>query len=120
MHHLNPQILREYDIRGQFGETLCAQDVFAFGHKFAQYLRGLGKKSIVIGRDGRLSSPELIEALIEGLMLGGLAITNVGLGPTPMIYFALKHRQKDAAIMVTASHNPAGDNGLKMGLYDRS
>jgi phosphomannomutase len=118
-HTFNAAILREYDIRGEVGKTLFEEDALALGRKFGLNLLQMGKKSICVGRDGRLTSPTLASALIEGLKEVGLEITNLGVGPTPMTYFGLKHLGVDAAIMVTGSHNPAPDNGFKIALQNR-
>jgi phosphomannomutase len=118
-HTFNPVILREYDIRGEVGKTLFEADALALGRKFGSYLRQLGKKSVCVGRDGRLTSPMLASALIDGLQEMGMDVTDLGIGPTPMTYFALKHLQLDAGIMVTGSHNPAPDNGFKITLQGR-
>lgn len=118
-HSFNPAILREYDIRGEVGKTLFEEDALALGRKFGSNLIQMGKKTICVGRDGRLTSPALATALISGLEEVGLDVTDLGVGPTPMTYFGLKHLGVDAAIMVTGSHNPAPDNGFKMALQTR-
>ena len=119
MYSLNPKILREYDIRGTFDASLKEEDASAIGRRFAGMMRTQGFTNICVGRDGRLSSPVLAESLIKGLIEGGINVINVGIGPTPMLYFAVKHLKADAGIMVTGSHNPPQDNGFKMTLYDR-
>jgi len=113
-HHFHPTILRAYDIRGIVGETLFAEDAFAIGLGFAQNLRQQGGRHVVVGRDGRLSSPELSQALAEGLVAGGMKVSDIGTGPTPKLYFADLHLNADAAIQVTGSHNPPTHNGFKM------
>lgn len=118
-HTFNPAILREYDIRGEVGKTLFEADALALGRKFGLALRQLGKETLCVGRDGRLTSPTLASALIEGLLEAGLEVTDLGIGPTPMTYYGLKKLGVDAAIMVTGSHNPAPDNGFKMALQTR-
>jgi len=119
LYTLNPKILREYDIRGTFGKTLTVEDAMALGLRFAEMMRLQNLKTVCVGRDGRLSSPVLIEALIKGLVEGGANVKDIGTGPTPMIYFGVKHLKTDAGIMVTGSHNPPEDNGFKMTLYSR-
>lgn len=119
MYSLNPKILREYDIRGTFDASLKEEDASALGRRFAGMMRTQGFTNICVGRDGRLSSPVLAESLIKGLIEGGINVINVGIGPTPMLYFAVKHLKADSGIMVTGSHNPPQDNGFKMTLYDR-
>jgi phosphomannomutase len=118
-HAFNSTILREYDIRGEVGKTLFEADALALGKKFGVYLRQSGKSTICIGRDGRLTSPVLTASLINGLLWAGLNVTDLGIGPTPMLYYGLKTLKTDAGIMVTGSHNPAPDNGFKIVLQDR-
>ena len=119
-HQFNPTLLREYDIRGQVGKNLHESDARALGLSFGTYLRKQGGRTICVGYDGRHTSPALSDALIEGLMKTGLAVENIGLGPSPMLYFAVKDRKADAGIMVTGSHNPPDYNGFKMMLQKSS
>jgi phosphomannomutase len=113
-HRFDPTVLREYDIRGIVGETLSAADARAVGRGFGTaVVRGGGRK-VALGRDGRLSSPELAQAVAEGLAACGLEVTDVGVGPTPMLYFAAREYGYDGGLMVTGSHNPAEYNGFKM------
>lgn len=113
-HRFHPTILREYDIRGVVGETLHTADAHAVGQSFAVVLKNAGAKTIVVGRDGRLSSPAMEEALVAGLSSAGIDVVRVGLGPTPMLYFAANTLRVDAGIMVTGSHNPPAHNGFKL------
>ncbi|MBF0334169.1 MAG: phosphomannomutase/phosphoglucomutase [Alphaproteobacteria bacterium] len=113
-HRFNPTILREYDIRGIVGETLHEADAAAIGRAFGTLVRRAGGRNVCVGRDGRLSSPALEAALVGGLTATGCQVLRVGLGPTPMLYFAGKHMAADGAIMVTGSHNPPTHNGFKM------
>ncbi len=113
---LDPAILREYDIRGKAGVNLRAEDARAIGMAFGSLVRRNGGSSVCIGYDGRISSPELAKAAIEGLASTGVSVENVGLGPTPLLYFAVKDHMADGGIMVTGSHNPPEDNGFKMTL----
>ena len=113
-HRFHSTILREYDIRGVVGETLSAADARAVGQSFAVVLKEAGGKSIAVGRDGRLSSPEFEAALVAGLSESGIDVVRVGLGPTPMLYFAAYTLSVDAGIMVTGSHNPPSHNGFKL------
>jgi len=113
-HRLHPSILREYDIRGIVDETLHAADARAIGRSFAAVLKEKGGRSIAVGRDGRLSSPALEAALVEGLAGAGIDVVRIGLGPTPMLYFATNTLPVDAGIMVTGSHNPPTHNGFKL------
>ena len=119
-HSFNPTILREYDIRGVVGETLFEADAAAIGRSFAAAIAEKGGKCVAIGRDGRLSSPLLEAALVEGLAGSGIDVIRVGLGPTPMLYFAANTLPVDGAIMVTGSHNPPTHNGFKMVLGKKS
>jgi phosphomannomutase len=119
-HRFHPSILREYDIRGIVGETLSAADAAALGRAFATLLGAEGGARVCVGMDGRLSSPELAEALIGGLCAGGIDVQWIGRGPTPMLYFAVHHLQADGGIQVTGSHNPPAHNGFKMMIGKRS
>src|SRR5690349_19819993 len=111
-HTFHPSILREYDVRGIVGETLHAADARALGRSYAALATGEGAKRIAVGRDGRTHSPELEAALIEGLTAGGLDVVRIGLGPSPMLYFAAATLDVDGGIQVTGSHNPSNYNGF--------
>ncbi len=113
-HIFHPSILRAYDIRGRYNETLREADTLALGHAFGSWLKTLGGHNVVVGFDGRISSPALEAALCEGLAACGLEVMRIGLGPTPMLYFATTHLNAAAGLMITGSHNPAPDNGCKM------
>ncbi|HUZ73137.1 MAG TPA: phosphomannomutase/phosphoglucomutase [Stellaceae bacterium] len=113
-HRFDPTILREYDIRGVVGGTLGAADATAVGRSFAAVVRAAGGKSVAVGRDGRLSSPELEAALIAGLVASGIDVVRIGLGPTPMLYYAVNTQGVDGGLMVTGSHNPPDHNGFKL------
>ena len=113
-HAFHPTLLREYDIRGVVGKTLHAADARVIGAGFGTLVRRAGGAKVAIGYDGRLSSPELEAAVVEGLVSAGLQVTRIGLGPTPMLYFAAKHLHLDGGIMITGSHNPPDYNGFKM------
>jgi phosphomannomutase len=115
----HPSTLREYDIRGVVGKTLNAGDAYALGLSFGTIARRAGGASVVAGYDGRLSSPELHANLLEGLRKTGCDVTSLGVGPTPMTYFAAYHLKADAAVMVTGSHNPSDYNGFKMVLKNK-
>jgi phosphomannomutase len=112
-YSFHPTSLREYDIRGIIGETLGADDAFAIGRCFGTVVARQGGSSVAVGYDGRLSSPMLEEALVNGLMACGLKVFRIGCGPTPMLYFAAYHLKADGAVMVTGSHNPPNYNGFK-------
>ena len=109
-------MVREYDLRGVVGETLGPADAHAVGRSFATRVRRSGGRAVAVGRDGRLSSPELEVALVEGLAASGVDVVRVGLGPSPMLYFAEATLPVDAGVMVTGSHNPIGHNGFKLKL----
>ncbi|WP_262408194.1 phosphoglucomutase/phosphomannomutase PgmG [Sphingopyxis sp. OPL5] len=113
-HVFHPTMLREYDIRGVVGDTLSAADAYAIGRSFATLIRRAGGRSVAVGYDGRLSSPMLAEALIEGINAAGIDALNVGLGPTPMLYYAASTEEVDGGIQITGSHNPPDYNGFKM------
>ena len=114
IHQFHPTILRSYDIRGQIGKTLSTDDAFAIGAGFGQQIKSSSKGRVAVGRDGRLSSPDLSAALIDGLCRAGCTVFDIGVGPTPMLYFADRHLGCDGAIQVTGSHNPPDYNGFKM------
>lgn len=119
-HRFHPTILREYDIRGIVGKTLTADDVRAVGRAFGSVVVRAGGHRVVVGYDGRLSSPELEAALVDGLVACGLTVCRVGRGPTPMLYYAAHAVGADGAAMITGSHNPPEYNGIKMVLQGRS
>jgi phosphomannomutase len=113
-HRFNPTSLREYDIRGIFGETLADDDAEAVGRSFGTVLRRAGGHRIAVGRDGRASSPGLEARLIHGLNAVGIDVVRIGVGPTPMLYFAEAELEVDGGIQITGSHNPGQYNGFKM------
>jgi phosphomannomutase len=112
-HEFDPTLLREYDIRGIVGKTLHPADAFAIGRAFGSVVARAGGKTVVVGYDGRLSSPELEPPLVDGLMASGMEVVRVGRGPTPMLYYAATTLPGDGAVMVTGSHNPPDYNGFK-------
>lgn len=111
---INPQIYREYDIRGVVDKDLTPEIVHCLGQGFGTHMVRLGKTSLVVGRDGRLSSKSFSEALIGGLRSTGCDVVNVGVCPTPVYYFSLFHLDRDGGVMVTGSHNPPEFNGFKI------
>ncbi|MBU3611051.1 phosphomannomutase/phosphoglucomutase [Polynucleobacter wuianus] len=115
---LSPSIFKAYDIRGIIDETLDPSSAKLIGQAFGTEMRELGETDIVIGRDGRLSGPILIEALTEGLLSTGINVIDLGMVATPMVYFAANHtingRTPRSGIMITGSHNPPNYNGFKM------
>ena len=119
-HQFNPTILREYDIRGIVGDTLTEADAYALGRSYAALAREEGARRIAVGRDGRTHSGMLEAALIRGLTEGGIDVVLIGMGPSPMLYFATHHLDVDGGIQVTGSHNPANYNGFKLLLKGRS
>jgi phosphomannomutase len=114
MHRFDPTTLREYDIRGIVGKTLHGADAFAIGRVFGSIVIGQGGRTVAVGYDGRLSSPELEPELVRGLVESGIEVVRIGRGPTPMLYFAATTLPTDGGIMVTGSHNPPDYNGFKM------
>ncbi|MBN8829803.1 MAG: phosphomannomutase/phosphoglucomutase [Sphingomonadales bacterium] len=113
-HQFHPTSLREYDIRGIVGETLGEADAYAIGRGFGTRVRRLGGGRVVVGYDGRLSSPALEVALVRGLNESGVHVIRIGMGPTPMLYYAEAVLDVDGGIQITGSHNPANYNGFKM------
>jgi phosphomannomutase len=111
---INPAAVRSYDLRGVVGRELGPNDAHALGLAFATAARAQRLRSVAVGRDGRESSPLLEEALVAGLVAGGLRARRIGLGPTPMLYFAVHACGFDGGIMVTGSHNPRDENGFKL------
>src|SRR5215210_7179873 len=119
-HRFNPTSLREYDIRGIVGETLAEGDAEAVGRTFGTLVRRsggarlAGGSKVAVGKDGRESSPGFEQALIRGLTSSGVDVVRIGLGPTPMLYYAEAELDVDGGIMITGSHNPGNYNGFKM------
>ena len=114
-HQFHSTVLREYDIRGIIGETLGPDDARAIGRGFATLLRRAGGKLVAVGYDGRVSSPMLEHALIEGLTASGCDVRRIGMSATPMLYYAEASAEEvDGGIQITGSHNPANYNGFKM------
>ena len=97
--------MRTYDLYGRVGDTLSAADAHGLGLAFAAYARARGARRPAIARDGRLSLPVLAASLIEGLIAGGAAVVDLGLGPTPMVHWAAREYGLDGGVMVTGSHN---------------
>ncbi len=112
---VSPYIFREYDIRGKVGEDFTEDVVREVGKAYGTVVKRKGGKRVVCGRDGRLSSPSLQQALIEGITSTGIDVVNIGMCPTPVMYFSLfKVDGIDGGIQVTGSHNPPEFNGLKI------
>jgi len=108
------EIFREYDIRGVLDRDFDLDDMVRMGHAYGTYLQEHTGKRAVIGRDCRLSSPSIRDALVEGLLKSGVHVVDVGICPTPVLYFAIRHLDTDGGLMITASHNPPEYNGLKV------
>ena len=123
-HTFDSTILRSYDIRGVYGKTLTDEDALMLGFFFGITVREKNPKKrhplIIVGMDGRLSSPSLEEKITEGLENSGCEVYRIGLGPTPMLYFASNYYKADGAIQVTGSHNPKDYNGFKIVLNQES
>jgi phosphomannomutase len=113
-HRFDPTVLREYDIRGIVGRTLHPSDAFAIGRVFGSIVSRAGGKRVAVGYDGRLTSPELEQALVDGLRASGQEALRIGRSPTPMLYYTSTKLETDGAVMVTGSHNPPDYNGFKM------
>jgi len=119
-HNFNRTILREYDVRGIVGQTLSTEDAYALGRSYAALAVSEGAKRVAVGRDGRTHSPDMEQALVCGLTEGGLDVVRIGMGPSPMLYFAVATLDVQGGVQVTGSHNPADYNGFKMLLNGRS
>lgn len=114
-HIFDSSILKACDIRGVVGEKLNEVDAYFVGKAFGTFLqRDKKSRSCVVGRDGRRSSKKFSDKVIKGLLETGINVTNIGLMPTPVVYFSVKHLNLDAGLIVTASHNPPEYNGFKM------
>ena len=111
---LSPGIFKAYDIRGVIGKTLDASVAHQIGQAFGSAVRAKGEHLVVIGRDGRLSGPELTAALANGLQAAGVEVIDLGVVATPMVYFGTHVLEAKSGIMVTGSHNPPDYNGFKM------
>ncbi|MDX5982763.1 phosphoglucomutase/phosphomannomutase PgmG [Sphingomonas echinoides] len=118
-HRFDPTSLREYDIRGIVGKTLGTADADVIGRGFGTRVRRAGGTRVAVGYDGRLSSPELEAALVGGLTAVGVNVVRIGMGPTPMLYYAEATLEVDGGIEITGSHNPAEYNGFKMVLQHK-
>ncbi len=115
LEKFNPEVLREYDIRGIVDKDLTENTAYTIGRTFGHVVCSkFNEKSVITCYDGRITSPRLHKALCKGLLESGAHVIDIGLGPTPMSYFAHYHLNTNAAIMVTGSHNPSEYNGFKM------
>jgi phosphomannomutase/phosphoglucomutase len=113
---MNPNIFREYDIRGRVPDELNQETVYRLGLCFGTYYHQKGVSRIALGRDCRLSSPELHDALLKGLIDTGMHVSDVGMIPTPLLYFSMFHLEVDGGLQITGSHNPPEYNGFKIGV----
>jgi len=111
---VNPSIFREYDIRGVADRDLTGEAVEAIGKAYGTYLKRKKKSTISIGRDARVSSPRIHKALLKGILSTGLDVVDIGFATTPCLYYSIYHLKLDGGIMITGSHNPPDQNGLKM------
>ncbi len=111
---INPKIFREYDIRGIVDKDLTLQFVERLGQSLGTYFRQREKRDVALGRDCRLSSPVFAEAITRALLSTGCSVVDLGMIPTPLLYFAVFHRKHEAGVMITGSHNPPEYNGFKM------
>ena len=111
---LPPEIFKAYDIRGIVGKTLTPAIVERIGQAIGSEARARKQTRVVVGRDGRLSGPDLVAALARGLASSGCDVIDIGMVPTPVVYFATHHLDTHTGVAVTGSHNPPDYNGLKM------
>ncbi|MGA3083693.1 MAG: phosphomannomutase/phosphoglucomutase [Thermodesulfobacteriota bacterium] len=111
---MNPQIFREYDIRAIVDKDITLEEVEIMGKAMGTYLGQAGKKQITLGRDGRLSSKAFRDQLLKGLLSTGCQVIDIGVCPSPLLYFSIRHLKTDGGIMITASHNPPEYNGFKV------
>jgi phosphomannomutase / phosphoglucomutase len=111
---MKQSIFREYDIRGIVDEDFDLDDAEKLGRGFGTYLAQHGGRTAAVGRDCRFSSPGIRDALVKGMVSAGIHVTDVGVCPTPLLYFAIRHLETDGGVMITASHNPPEYNGFKV------
>jgi phosphomannomutase/phosphoglucomutase len=111
---IDRSIFRAYDIRGVVGKTLDRSVAELIGHSIGSLMQAQDLRDIVIGRDGRLSGPEMVEGLVAGLRKAGVNVTDIGMVPTPVVYFGAYHLRTGCCISVTGSHNPPDYNGFKI------
>ncbi len=114
------EIFRAYDIRGIVGQSLSPDVAFALGAAIGSEAKDQGQNAVIIGRDGRHSSPELAQSLAQGIQATGMDVIDVGMVPTPVLYYATKILQSQSGVMVTGSHNPPDYNGFKIVIADQT
>ena len=113
-HKFTPSILKMYDIRGVYNKDFNNTDAYFMGKAYGTFLRNLNKKTCVVGRDGRVSSLEIQEYFMKGLITTGIDAIDLGLVMSPCMYWSVCHLNADAGMIITASHNPPEYNGFKM------
>ncbi len=111
---MQPGIFREYDIRGVVDKEISDADVSLLGRVIGTYMENHGVKEITLGQDCRLSSPHYHDLLLEGLLASGRKVIDIGVCPTPLLYFSVWHYKTQGGVMITASHNPKEYNGFKV------
>jgi phosphomannomutase/phosphoglucomutase len=111
---MNPEMFREYDIRGIAGRDMTEADVLRIGKGVATFLRQNGCSTVAVGRDCRVTSDRYAEKIIQGLQSTGCSVTDIGVCPTPVLYYSIQHLKKEGGVMITASHNPPEYNGFKI------
>src|SRR5579862_7098670 len=111
---INPSIFRAYDIRGIVGKTLTEDVVYLIGRVLGSLALESGDRSMAVGRDGRLSGPQLVNALCKGILESGCDVVDIGMLPTPLLYYTTYVLDTHSGVMLTGSHNPPDYNGLKM------
>ena len=111
---INSAIFRAYDIRGIVGQTLTKEIVYDIGRAIATEAKELGVQTLVVARDGRTSSPSLSKAMANGIIATGCNVLDIGMVPSPVLYFVVQHTDGRSGVMITGSHNPPDYNGLKM------
>jgi len=111
---MNPEIFREYDIRGVAGKDISIAEVRQLGQGIGTFMAQRDCRKLTVGRDCRISSNDFAKALIDGLIAVGCQVTDIGICPTPVLYFSIQSLKQDGGVMVTASHNPKEYNGFKI------
>ena len=111
---MNPEIFREYDIRGIVDKDLTDRDVVSIGKAFGSLMRNDGNSRVMVGRDCRLTSLRYRDLFVQGLLETGCHVVDIGVCPTPVLYFSIRHFKSEGGVMITASHNPPEYNGFKM------
>lgn len=112
--NINPDIFRQYDIRGTVDKDLTPETVELLGKGIGTYIRQHDRKEVVLGRDCRLSSPAFADILTKGLLSTGCTVVDLGVIPTPLLYFAIYYKHKESGVIITGSHNPPEYNGFKI------